>query len=557
LATVLLGLWPPTIIFPPPGEECQSSAVELEFQRGCPEMAEIVFVNPRFTVSYWGLEYALPLLRKRANLPTACLPLLAALTPDEHRVTIMDENVEPLDFDAVARADIVAVTGMSVQRNRMREVLTELKLRDAFTVVGGPWVTVREDYFGELADVIFVGEAEETWPQFLNDWKLGEYRRRYEQLAKTDMTKVPVPRYDLLKMQHYLFGSVQFSRGCPFQCEFCDIIVTFGRRPRLKTSAQVIRELEALLAAGLDTAFIVDDNLIGNKQAIKALLRDVVAWQRENAYPLTFFSEASLDLADDPELMRLMADANVSTVFVGIESPNEDSLRETKKFQNVRRGGSSIDRVQAIQNAGLDVWCGMILGFDHDERTIFADHLEYLQQARILHAMVGMLSAIPKTPLYSRLAAEGRIDDEREIEFGTNVVPAKMTREELRDGYIELLSKLYEPTAYFARLDDLFLRSQFRFSQAREAYWRRHPWSWLKGKATHLARAMFIYSQLMRGVPDSSLRREYRRRIGRLLRTRRDPVVLFVYLIKCAIHYHHQKMICEMSRPEQGISNTF
>src|SRR5436190_1219221 len=248
-------------------------------------MAKIIFVNPRFEVSYWVLVHALPLLHKRANLPTACLPLLAALTPAEHNVTIIDENVEPLDYDRIARADIVALTGMNVQRTRMHEILTELKLRGAFTVVGGPWVTVREDYFGDLADVIFVGESEETWPQFLQEWQAGRQQRRYEQAEKTDMTRVPTPRFDLLKMRHYLFGSVQFSRGCPFQCEFCDIIVTFGRRPRLKTGPQILAELEALRAQGIDVAFIVDDNLIGNKKAIKGLLREVIAYQEANGYP--------------------------------------------------------------------------------------------------------------------------------------------------------------------------------------------------------------------------------------------------------------------------------
>src|SRR3954471_8336883 len=520
-------------------------------------MAEIVLVNPRFEVSYWGLEHALPLLHKRANLPTACLPLLAALTPPEHAVTIIDENVEPLDYDRIARADIVALTGMNVQRNRVHEILTELKLRGAFTVVGGPWVTVREDYFGELADVIFVGEAEETWPQFLRDWQRGRFEQRYEQNEKTDMTTLPVPRYDLLKMRHYLFGSVQFSRGCPFQCEFCDIIVTFGRRPRLKTSEQILRELESLLAQGLETAFIVDDNLIGNKQGIKKVLQGVIAWQRARGYPLSFFTEASLDLADDPELLQLLVDANISTVFVGIESPNEESLRETKKYQNVRKGGTSIERIHAIQNAGLDVWCGMILGFDHDDPTIFAAQREYLKEARVLHAMVGMLSAIPKTPLHARLAAEGRLDEEHEAEFGTNVIPARMSREELRDGYLQLMRELYDRTAYFDRLDDLLLRGNFRFSQTRAAYWRRHPLAWLKGNATHSVRSVAMYLQLMRGVPEANLRFEYRRRIRNLLRTRRDPVVLFVYLIKCAIHYHVHTMVENMTVGQGRVVNTF
>ncbi len=269
-------------------------------------MADIVIINPRFEPSFWGMEHAMPLFGKKANLPVACLPLLAALTPADHNVTLLDENTEPLDFDRLAEADVVGLTGMIVQRFRMREILEELKRREIFAVVGGPWVTVKEDYFGDLVDVIFVGEAEETWPRFLREWQEGRHDRRYEQKEKTDMTQVPTPRFDLLKMQHYMFGSVQFSRGCPYQCEFCDIIVTFGRRPRLKTSAQMVAELEALRAQKISIAFIVDDNLIGNKKAIKALLRDLIAWQRDQGYPMSFFTEASLDLAEDAELLQLM-----------------------------------------------------------------------------------------------------------------------------------------------------------------------------------------------------------------------------------------------------------
>jgi radical SAM superfamily enzyme YgiQ (UPF0313 family) len=294
-------------------------------------MADIVLINPQFEVSYWGLEHALPLLGKKCNLPTACLPLLAALTPAGHTVTCVDENVEPIDYDRLARADIVGLTGMTVQRARMREILQELKARGVFTVVGGPWVTVQEDYFGDLPDAIFVGEAETTWPLFLKEWAEGRHQRRYEQSEPTDMTQVPVPRYDLLKTKDYLFGSVQFSRGCPFQCEFCDIIVTFGRRPRLKTSAQVIAELEAMRKQHLKMAFIVDDNLIGNKIKAKDLLRDLAAWQAAEGYPFTFFTEVSLNLAEDEEMIELMDAANIVTAFIGIESPNEESLKETKK----------------------------------------------------------------------------------------------------------------------------------------------------------------------------------------------------------------------------------
>ncbi|MCA1685298.1 MAG: B12-binding domain-containing radical SAM protein, partial [Planctomycetia bacterium] len=443
-------------------------------------MADIVFINPRFEISYWGMENTLPYLGKRANLPVACLPLLAALTPEGHTVTLIDENVEAIDWERCARADIVGVTGMSVQRHRMKEILAELKGRGVFTAVGGPLVTVLEDYFDGLADVVFIGEAEQTWPQFLGEWAQGLHQARYEQLEKSDMTKVPTPRFDLLKMRHYAFGSLQFSRGCPFQCEFCDIIITFGRRPRIKTSAQILAELDALKAQGVKIAFVVDDNLIGNKKAIKPILRDVIGWQEKHGYALSLFTEASIDLADDPELMSLMSDANILAVFIGIESPNEASLRETRKFQNVRAGGTILEKVHRIQDAGMEVWCGMILGFDNDDATIFDAQREFVREARIVNSMTGMLWAFRKTPLYDRLKAEGRLDPSDAPEFGTNVIPLRISREELRDGYIRVMDDLYTPEAYFGRLDDLFITARLDMGRGRSRYWRRHPLNFLK-----------------------------------------------------------------------------
>ena len=295
-----------------------------------------------------------------------------------------------------------------------------------------------------------------------------------------------------LKTQHYLFGSVQFSRGCPFQCEFCDIIVTFGRKPRLKASSQIIAELEAQLSRRVEIIFIVDDNLIGNKQAIKSVLREIAAWQRDHGYPLTFFTEASLDLAEDPELLRLMVEANFTSVFIGIESPNEASLRETKKYQNVRAGNTIIDRVRTVQRAGIDVWCGMIVGFDHDDATIFGSQLAFLQESRILHAMVGMLYAIPKTPLYERLAAEGRLDTADENPFGTNVIPLGMSREQLREGYVQIMRDLYDPGAYFERLDRLFINERLEIRQLSESILAGAPLDRTQG-ASHEPRALRLY----------------------------------------------------------------
>jgi radical SAM superfamily enzyme YgiQ (UPF0313 family) len=520
-------------------------------------MAEIVIINPRFEVSYWGMENALPFMGKRANLPVASLPLLAALTPAEHTVTLLDENVEPINFERVARADIVGVTGMSVQRFRMKEILGELKQRGVFTVVGGPLVTVQEDCVEGLADVIFIGEAEQTWPRFLGEWAAGRHAARYEQAEKTDMTRVPTPRFDMLKMWHYAFGSVQFTRGCPYQCEFCDIIVTFGRRPRIKTSAQILAELDALRAEGVRIAFVVDDNLIGNKRAIKPILADVAAWQQRHGYPLSLFTEASIDLADDPELLTLMTEANILAVFIGIETPNEASLRETKKFQNVRSGGTIVEKVHRIQDAGLDVLCGMILGFDHDDDTIFDAQRAFLAEARIANSMTGMLYAIPKTPLHERLAREGRLDPSDEPEFGTNVIPLNMGREELRDGWLRVMTDLYTPEAYFARVDALFIDAHLDVGRGRARWWRRHPLNFLKWQGLWLVQSLGLFYRLMTGVPEAELRREYRRRFWRLVRRRPDPGVWLMYLVKVSFHYHAQTMATRMVSGRSRIVNSY
>ncbi len=472
-------------------------------------------------------------------------------------MTVIDENVEAIDFDRCARADIVGLTGMSVQRFRMREILGELKQHGIFTIVGGPWITLQEDYFDGVADVIFIGEAEDSWPLFLTEWSEGRHGSRYEQSERTDMSQMPVPRFDLLPMKHYAFASVQFSRGCPFTCEFCDIIVTFGRRPRLKTAGQVIAEIEALHAEGAVFVFIVDDNLIGNKAAIKPILREVAAWQEAHGYPLTFFTEASLDLADDPELLALMSAVNIVTVFVGIESPNDAALIEAKKKQNLRGERTLVEKVRVIQDAGLEVWCGMILGFDDDDSTIFEAHRRFIAEARIIHSMTGMLTALPKTPLHTRLAIEGRLDPTDQSAFGTNVIPLRLGRDELQAGYIALMGALYAPAAYFDRFEALFVQGGLRFNQTRRGYWSAHPWRGLLANVQAIVQAAGILARLQWRVEDSALRREYRRRLVSLLRVRREPEVLLVYAVKCAIHAHVHALTQAMARGEPRFGNTF
>ncbi|HET6387948.1 B12-binding domain-containing radical SAM protein [Hyphomicrobium sp.] len=518
-------------------------------------MADIVIVNPRFNTSFWGLEKCMGLLGKRANLPVACLPLLAALVPKHHDVTIVDENVEDLDFDRLARADMVCVTGMTVQGTRMREILEELRARGTFTVVGGPLATVEQEEIEDLADVIFIGEADVTWPQFIKEWEAGRHAHRYEQREKTDMTTLPLPRLDLLKSKHYMFGSMQISRGCPFTCEFCDIIVTFGRKPRLKSAAQVLAELDAYYREGISIVFVVDDNLIGNKKAIKPMLREIAKWQEDHAYALTLFTEASLDLAEDDELMSLMGRAGFQSVFIGIESPDEASLLETKKVQNVReRAGTLIERVKRIQDRGLDVWCGMIVGFDNDKPKAFDVLPGFLAEARIANALIGLLHAIPTTPLYDRLKAEGRLNSDKGNEtYGTNVIPLGMTPMMLREGLIKVTENCYSADAYFQRLDALYIEGGFKYAAHQLDYWRSHRLAWVQSCMKDYVTFLILASRLARLIDDKELSRRYRAQLLRAFQTRMfEPQLLVTYAVKTAMHYHYDAIAKSLTASAAG-----
>jgi radical SAM superfamily enzyme YgiQ (UPF0313 family) len=421
---------------------------------------KICLINPKFEPSYWGFDYALPLYPgdKKCTMITGALPHLAGLTPN-HQVYLLDENVEEIDFEFLKGFDIVGVTGMVVQRDRMREILGVLREMGIFAVVGGAYASVDEPFFEGLCDVVFSGEADETWPEFVECFATEKpYKRFYKQENPTDMTRLPKARFDLLKVQRYASGSLQFSRGCPFLCEFCDIIVTFGRRPRMKRPEQVLVELDEMREAGFFSCFIVDDNFIGNKKAAKELLRCIIPWQQKHGYPLRLTTEASVNLADDPELLELLYQANFRSVFIGIETPRMASLKETKKFQNTV-GDSLEAKMARIQNAGLDISAGFIVGFDNDDETIFEDQFRFIQDNGILLAMVGMLAAVPKTPLFARLQKEGRL---RLDDANCNIVPKQMTPAELQQGYWKLLHRLYTPQAFLDRYLKIYQYPEFR-----------------------------------------------------------------------------------------------
>jgi radical SAM superfamily enzyme YgiQ (UPF0313 family) len=269
------------------------------------------------------------------------------------------------------------------------------------------------------------------------------------------------------------------------------------------------------------------------------------------------FTEASIDLADDAELMEIMIEANFIAVFVGIESPNEDSLRETKKYQNVREGGTLLEKVHRIQNHGMEVWCGMIMGFDNDDLSIFDCQIEFIQQARTSFAMSGMLWAIQKTPLYDRLLEEGRLDLSDTPECGTNVIPLLMTREELRDGYLRVLTAQYDPDTYFERTEALFLNSNFDIGCVRSKYWLKHPFRKLRFEGTRLAWTIGLYFRLFRAIPEKHLRQEYKKRFWRFLKVKRRPGIVLFYLFHIAMHYHAYTMSRNMTSNRTAIVNSY
>lgn len=385
------------------------------------------------------------------SMANGALVSVAALVPPEHEVVLIDENIERIDFRSLERFDVIGVTGMVVQAERMLEILRKLQELPAIVAVGGPFVTVNEATFEGLCDVRFIGEAEETWPMFLNALAADTpTATRYEQEQKTDMTRVPVPRFDLLRRGYYGTAPVQFSRGCPFLCEFCDIITIFGRRPRVKRPEQILAELDAVLAQGFKGCFLVDDNFIGNKIEAKRLLPRIIEWQQQHGFPLEFVTEASINLANDPELLDLMVQANFRSVFIGIETPREASLTETRKHQNVH-GDSLLAKIERIRASGIGVSGGFIVGFDNDDERIFDEQFEFIQASGIATLSISLLTPLPTTPLYDRLRAEGRLDF---LDPELIYIPRQMTREQLKTGFRKLLQRVFDVDAFFDRVFD-------------------------------------------------------------------------------------------------------
>jgi radical SAM superfamily enzyme YgiQ (UPF0313 family) len=416
---------------------------------------KVYLIAPRNPESFWTFDRILPSLKKKCVFPNLSLPTVAGLTPREHEVVLCDENVEEIDFDT--DADIVGLTGYVIHSKRIFELAAEFRRRGKFVVAGGPFASLCPERLRGKVDVLFVDEAEYTWPQFLSDYAAGAWKAEYKQVDKPSMHDSPLPRFDLLKLDAYRTMTIQFARGCPFQCEFCDIIVMYGRRPRTKKVEQLMAEIREIHRLGQKRIFVVDDNFIGNKKEAKEVLHALAAWQEENDYPVEMMTETTLNLAQDDELLRLMHRANFTTIFIGIESPRAASLEETHKTQNLRE--SILDSVHRIQRAGIEVMAGMIVGFDNDDPSIFEEQFRFIQEARIPISMTGMLNALPKTPLYDRLRNAGRLLAESvgdQFVF-TNIIPQGMSTAELYEGYRNLLKKLYGYANYRRRTMQLIL----------------------------------------------------------------------------------------------------
>ena len=419
----------------------------------------ILLVNPEFPETYWSFRHALPFEGRRSVFPPLALLTVAGLLPKYCETRLVDLNVNKLKASDLEWADMVFVTGMLAQQTSLHSVVKQAKKLGKVVVLGGPYVTSTIKQLPD-ADHIFQGEAETTLPQFFADLKNGEAKRIYKAPQRPPMTLSPVPDFSLIDSRQYSCMSVQYSRGCPFSCEFCDIIEIYGRVPRTKTNEQILAEFDELRRRNWrGPVFIVDDNFIGNKKNVRTLLPAIIEWQKKNGFPFSLFTEASVNLADDDELLANMREGGFRRVFLGIETPVEESLKEAQKSQN---RGNLLDSVKKIQSYGMEVMAGFIVGFDNDPEDIFQRQIAFIRESAIPLAMVGMLNALPDTQLWKRLEREGRLLGEDAT--GNNTVSTlnfitKMDEARLISGYQSIMKTIYKPREYYQRALDSLKRT--------------------------------------------------------------------------------------------------
>lgn len=486
---------------------------------------KVLLVNPEFPDTYWSFRHALPFEGKRCAFPPLGLLTVSALLPKAWEKRLVDLNIESLKDSDIAWADMVFATAMLVQKESLREVVKRAKTIGKRVVLGGPYVTSTREKLPP-ADHLFRGEAETTLPQFVADLERGEAKAIYEAPERPALAMTPVADFGLANMKRYSAMSVQYSRGCPFSCEFCDIIEIYGRIPRTKSNQQILAEFDALLDLGWrGTVFIVDDNFIGNKKNVRTLMPELAKWQKANGYPFSLITESSINLADDEALLAAMREAGFRRVFIGIETPVEESLHEAQKTQN---RGNLVDQVKTIQSYGIEVMAGFIVGFDNDPEDIFQRQIDFIRKSAIPLAMVGLLNALPDTQLWKRLEREGRLLGEDAsgnntvctLNFKTRMDPALLIK-----GYQTIMRTIYSPREYYERTLDSIRRTGRQLKEP-----QYHNLKGLKA-LTHIL--------LKLGVMDRE-RKEFWRFFTHVLIRHRDKFADSLRL--AAVGYHFRKL---------------
>ncbi len=416
---------------------------------------KILLVYPEFPDTFWSLKYAIRFIRKKSAYPPLGLLTVAAMLPQNWQKKLIDMNVQSLKDSHINWANLVFISAMSLQHESVKRIVQRCKNAGVRIVAGGPLFTAWPEKFDDI-DYLVLNEAEITLPSFLNDFMQGNPNSVYTSDEHPDLDATPLPLWELIDLKKYSSMNIQYSRGCPFDCEFCEIIVLYGHKPRLKSAIQVISELESLYFAGWrGSVFFVDDNFIGNKEALKkSILPAMIEWSKQKAHPFVFHTEASINIADDDELMQMMADAGFNMVFIGIETPCDESLTECSKHQNQNR--DLLSCIDNIQRHGLQVQGGFILGFDSDPDSIFDILIRFIQKSGIVVAMVGLLNAPRGTRLFKRLQNEHRITSDitgNNTDFSMNFIP-RMNFNKLIDGYRKVVNTIYSPKYYYSRIKD-------------------------------------------------------------------------------------------------------
>src|SRR5918994_1783218 len=428
---------------------------------------KVLLINPQFPDTYWSFRHALSFEGKRSAYPPLGLLTVAAMLPPSWQRRLIDMEVRRLKDSDIEWADMVFVTGMLIQKEALGRVVDRCKGLGKRVVVGGPYVSTSSESLPN-ADHIFLGEAETTLPQFFKDLERGEAKATYQAAERPPLSLTPVPEFALAELNRYSAMSVQYSRGCPFSCEFCDIIEIYGRVPRTKSNQQMLVEFQALYDLGWrGTLFVVDDNFIGNKKNVRLLLPEIAKWQKERDYPFSLLTEASLNLADDDALLASMREAGFHRVFIGIETPVEESLHEAQKPQN---RGDLLGSVKKIQSYGMEVMAGFIVGFDNDPLDVFERQIDFIRKSAIPLAMVGLLNALPDTQLWRRLEREGRLLGEASgnntscsLNFKTRMDPAMLIQ-----GYQSIMRTIYSPREYYQRALDSMKRTAQQFVEPQQ-----------------------------------------------------------------------------------------